>query len=198
MVNGASQGVVSFANDNFKEIKGALYSLTYETNVNVTMEFTDVGSSEVDIDFSKLNTPSKDSWETNPDLSKLLSNMKECHMDDKLPYLLPSVGYNNSVFKVQNGYKLNIDGKENDVSSNCSYIKTGVFNTEDDANSFMNEYIALIKSKGYQLTNAKLGDAIDLYQKAGTDYYIGVANIYWNKNVIYIYACGGDVTIPNI
>ena len=201
MVNGASQGVVSFENDNIKEIKGTLYSLTYETNVNVTMEFTDVGSSEVDIDFSKLNTPSKDSWETNPGLSTLLSNMKECHMDDKLPYLLPSVGYNNSVFKVQNGYKLNIDGKETDVSSNCSYIKTGVFNTEDDANSFMNEYIALIKSKGYQLTSAKLVDEkeiIDLYQKAGTDYYIGVANIHWNNKVIYIYACGGDVTIPNI
>jgi len=197
-IKGSNEGIITFNNDNFKEVSGRLYSSILETNIDVKMEYSNINSSKINIDFSNIISPSNDSWETNPDLTNLVTNMKECNMLDKLPYLLPSVGYNNLVFKVQNdnNYILK-DNNEIDVSNNCSYIKTNNFNSEDDANTFMNSYIELIKSKGYKLTDVTLGeDKISLYQKEGTDYYIGVANIFWNKKVIYIYACSGDVKIP--
>lgn len=195
-----NQASVSFEGENFKTREGTFSSELTQENYDVKRDFSAIGTTTINLDFSKLETPEADSWESDPELAEIAKEREACNRLDKLPYRKCPVGYRRVFQNVNTDNKIKkADGTEEDITGKCSYLKTENFGTKEEANQFVLSYKDLIVSKGFTLTTATLGENnIPLYQKSGSDYYIGVVVAGYSEKEVRLYAAGGNVTIPTI
>ncbi len=142
-----------------------------DNEYDLTIDYSDFGTSTVDIDFSKAQEPEHPSTfeEAYPNLAK---EMKAWNIYDAVPFLYYEPGYSQYV-------EMERDSEGN---VNCALLRTNIVDDEiaSVVTTFISDYKAILVENGYTLTSEKDAKGYDLYEKG--DYKISIGNeLDWNN-----------------